>query len=294
MKKLLILCIAISVGNLLYAQGKSPAVLKKAVVSPSVRAGKLSRYNGARGGVMGVNYYLQSQHAPTPLPVTKQRTWWEQQKRNWKARQFHQQRRERELEAQLQEQTRLAREAKLAKLPKANPSHQFTTQHFAALHSQTLPAEELPLLEEAGTLYRGMALPTDGKAVENILKNGLRLADVGNEANTRSLAVAGAMPGAGRILAKTPVTNLTSFPAGAVTWAGKRITDEKTLIAIVAVSGQTQSGEIVQLAHDIPAHQITHLLVPLTLNGTPVWCNVQLAPEGGFLITPYDIIPPAK
>ena len=298
MKKLLILCIAISLAHSLHAQAPAKATQQaaKALAKPTVGAGTLSRYNGARGGVMGVNYYLQRNLSNTQdaVTATQQHTWWEQQKRNWKAHQLHQQRRARDLEQQLQTQELAARQAILAKLPKANLEHQFITQDFTPFLPETIPAEELPLATEPGILFRGLALPANGQAVQNILQNGLRVADVGTEANTRNLAIGGGMPGMGQALANTPVTNLTSFPMNAATWAVKRMTDEKQLIAIVAVNGQTQAGKTVLVAQDIPAGQITHLFVPLSLNNTAVWCKVELTESGTFLVTPYDIPPAVK
>ena len=294
MKKIWIIGIVLILNVSLHAQTTPAKVTRQAtkalVEQPSVRAGTLSRYNGARGAVMGVDYHLQP---AISQPATAQRSWLEQQKRNWKAHQLHKQRRARDLEQQIQAQEQAAREAILATLPQANPGHQFITHDFATLLADQIPQEQLPLVAGPGMLYRGLALPADGQAVTNILQNGLRVADVGTEANTRNLAYSGGQPGAVRALAKTPVTNLTSFPMNAAEWATKRITPAKPLLAVVAVNGQTEVGKVVLAAQDIPAGQITHFFVPLQVNGTPVWCNVQLGTDGAFVITPYDIPPAA-
>ncbi len=294
MQKVWIVGLVLILNVSLHAQTTPAKVTRQAtkalVEQPSVRAGTLSRYNGVRGAVMGVDYHLQP---AISQPATARRSWLEQQKRNWKAHQLHKQRRTRDLEQQLQAQELAARQAILAKLPKANLAHQFITQDFTPFLPEQIPAEELPLVAEPGVLYRGLGLPANGAAVRNILQNGLRVADVGTEANTRNLAYSGGQPGAVRALANTPVTNLTSFPMNAAEWATKRITPDKPLLAVVAVNGQTEVGKVVLAAQDIPAGQITHFFVPLQVNGAPVWCNVQLGTDGAFVITPYDIPPAA-
>lgn len=297
MKKFLVLSFIFGLGSILYAQTPkiTRQVTKVLVEQPAVAKGTISQYGGARSGVMGVNYYLQHNMPKTKVSVaTTQRSWWEQQQRNRKAHQLHKTRQARDLQEQIQAQEIAARQAILAKLPKANLKHQFITQDFTPFLPETIPAEELPLATEPGILFRGLALPADGQAVQNILQNGLRVADTGKEANTRNLAMGGGMPGMGQALANTPVTNLTSFPMNAATWAVKRMTDEKQLIAIVAVNGQTQAGKTVLVAQDIPADQITHLFVPLNLNNAAVWCKIELTENSAFLVTPYDIAPAEK
>ncbi len=248
---------------------------------------------------MGVNYHLtripaQALTVSGSLPgqKTPQRTWLEQQKRNWKAYRLHQTRRTRDLEAQIQVQERAAREAILAKLPKANPTHQFITYDFAPLIPKQIPAEELPLVAEPGVLLRGMALPTDGEAVKNILQNGLRLEDLGSHATTKLLAISGGMRGA--VSSVRPVTNLTSFPPDALYWATQRIEPGKELPVITVVKNQPQSGKVVLVAEDIPAQNITYVFVPVNYDGKSVWGKVEIAPDGGFLVTPYDIAPETK
>ena len=293
-----IFTVLILLGCLPLLQAKTPVkatrqIVKGLTTSSTVKTGTLAPYSGARGAVMGVNYHLQ-QPLPQATLSTTQRPWLKQQQRNWKAYQLHKTRQARDIELQIQAQETAAREAMLAKLPQANPAHQFMTKDFVNLLPTQVFAEELPLVAQPHVLYRGLALPADGKAIENILQNGLRVADVGKQANTRNLAMSGGMPGTGRALAKTPVTNLTSFPTDAAKWAVKRLSDQKPLVTIVAVNGQTQSGQVVLAAQDIPASAITHLFTPLLVNGTSVWCKVELAPDGDFLVTPYDIVPAAQ
>lgn len=295
MKKILVLCMVLNLCLLLQAQpGKvTRQVTKVLVEQPAAAKGTLSHYNGARGAAMGVNYYLQHNMPKTQVTVTTtQRPWLEQQKRNWKAYRLHQARRARDLEAQIQAQERAAREAILAKLPKANPAHQFIAQNFNELIPAQIPAEELPLVAQPGVLFRGMALPTDGEAVKNILQNGLRLEDLGSHATTKLLSISGGARGA--VSSVRPVTNLSSIPSEALYWATQRIEPGKELPVITVVKNQTQSGEVVLVSQDIPAEDITHVLVPVNYNGKPVWGNVELAPDGGFLVTPYDIAPETK
>ncbi len=293
MKKLFVLLYIASVSSMLCAQNLEKATrqaTKALVESPAVAKRTLSRYGGARGAVMGVDYYLQyNMPKATVSAPASNRSWLEQQKRNRKAYQLHQQRRVRDARLEQELSAQLARQAMLDKLPQANLDHQFVVDDFTALIPEQMPTAEVPLVAGPGMLFRGLALPADGKAVQNILQNGLRVADVGTEANTRNLAIAGAMPGMGKALAHTPMTNLTSFPTEAAGWAVTRFTEGKPLLAVVAVNGQTQSGKVVLVAHDIPAGQITHVFVPLNVNGQVAWCQIELTENGQFLVTPYDI-----
>ncbi|MBR2082931.1 MAG: hypothetical protein IJ876_08035 [Elusimicrobiaceae bacterium] len=269
-------------------------VVKVLVEQSAVSKGTISRYAGAHGALMGIDYQLQHNMPKTRvLETTVQRSWLEQQQRNFKAAQLKRQRRMRDTQLQQEAQELAAREAILATLPKANPEHAFVRNDFTDLLPDQMPPSDLPLVAEPGTLFRGLALATDGQAVANILQNGLLLADTGTEANTRNLAFAGGTRGAVQAISNHPVTNLTSFPVNAANWAVKRLTPEKPLVAVVAVNGQTQAGKIVLASEDIPASQITHFIVPLNVEASTVWCNVELQPDGDFLITPYDI-PPAR
>ena len=224
-------------------------------------------------------------------PKTKDRPWLVQQQRNFKAWKLHRQRRLRDQQNQKEQEALQAQKELEAKLPQPNPQMAFETTDFANLLSEQIPQEELPLVAKPGFLYRGMALSTDGDALKNILQNGLLLADVGLEANTRNLAFSGGNRAAMTAIVNAPVINLTSFPVNAAEWAAKRLTNNKQLLVVVSVKEQTQSGKIVTVAQDIPAQQITHVFAPLLVEGTPAWCNIELTDQNTFLITPYNISP---
>ena len=249
---------------------------------------------------------LKHQVAVAPIPVTaevspsaanriSQRSWPEQQWRNFKARRLKQQRRKRDLQNEQATKELQRLEALKAGLPQLNPAHAFETNEFSHLLATYLPQEPLPLLERPGVLYRGMALSTDGKAVKNILENGLRLKDLGSHATTKMLAMSGGMRGT--VAEVRPVTNLTSIPSEALYWATQRIEENKKLLVIAVVNGQQGTGEVVLASEDIPAEQIAYLLVPLHLADGPHWYRVELAensPYGPFRLTPYDLSPLAE
>ena len=288
MKKIITLFIILNLGSLLQAQVPAKAARQVTKMAAESSLGKAAVVAAPVPQVKIPN----TAQLNTPK-ATVQRPWVQQKLRDLKAYQLHQKRQKRDVELQIQAQALASREALLATLPQANPTQQFTVSDFTALVQENQPPDTVfPLLEEQGTLLRGLALPTDGKAIQNILQNGLRVADAGPEANTLNLAVSGGQRGFAS-LANHPVTNLTSSPTEAIKWAAKRRCDEKPLLAVVVVNGQTKSGNIVQEAADIPASQITHFFAPLALHEKTVWCNIQLAPNGGFLVTPYNIDPTA-
>ena len=275
------------------------------VRSGAVQAGKLSRYNGNMGGIMGVDYYLARQFAHAPvsnLPqttavsaapkATHSRPWLEQTARNVKAWNLKRQRRVRDERNRLDAEARQAREALEATLPRLNPAHTFQISSFEPLLAEDLPTETLPLLETPGVLYRGMAFTGDGEAVENILTNGLLIKDLGSHATTKLLALSGGMRST--VSAVRPVTNLSSLPSEALYWGTQRTGSDKKLLVIVSVDGQEQAGKTVLMSQDIPASQIAQVIAPLRIDGVTVWCDIQLTSDQTFLVTPYDLPPLAQ
>ncbi len=293
------------------AQAQVSGVVRKAgkaLQETSVQR-NLARYNGVRGSVMGVNYYLartalQSQAvepistnlaasmATAPgssaaLSVPPQRGWLEQTTRDVKAWQLRHQRRQRDYQAQQDFLQRQALQALEKDLPQLNFTRAFEAPHLEHLQTAQLPKEPLPLLERPGVLYRGMALSANGESLKNILTNGLRIADLGTHASTKLLAMSGGMRGT--VSSVRPATNLTSLPADALYWAQQRLEPGKTLPVIVSVNGQTDSGKIVLYSQDIPAEQIEAVIAPLEIAGQPTWCRIELAPDGGFWVIPYEM-----
>ena len=219
------------------------------------------------------------------------RPWLEQQQRNFKAWKLKRQRRQRDEQNRRDEKARQEREALEATFPRLNPAHAFETSSFEPYLAEDLPADNLPLLETPGVLYRGMALAADGNSLENILTNGLLIKDLGSHATTKLLAMSGGMRST--VSAVRPVTNLTSIPSEALYWGNQRTKSEsgKKLLAIVGVDGQQESGKVVLMSEDIPATQLTDVIVPLQVNGNPVWCNVSFTQDQTFLVIPYDLPP---
>ncbi len=228
--------------------------------------------------------------AATATPAAHNRSWLVQTYRDTKAWYLKHQRQGRD--ARLREEARQEAElvAQEAALPQPNPVHTFFATDLTA-YIPTLEAAvpDVPFVARPGVLYRGMALTADGQSLINILQNGLRTADVGPHALTRGLAMSGGSRGAVMMSARTPVINLTSFPEQAAYWADLRVTSEgKAIPVIVRVVGQTQSGEVVTTAVDIPASDISHVVALLNYNGQATWCHITLTPEATLAITPYQ------
>ena len=292
MKKLLITLLVFVMAGPMQAQivGKvATKVPKKALTAP---VKNLPSYGGSRRAVIGIDYHLTSAAAGAcaSSAVANQvtRSWLTQQQRNLKAWKLKNERIERDIQAKQKNllMEEIARQK--AALPKLQPENAFETATFSQLITSIRPTQQVPLVVEPGVLYRGLALNSDGAAIKNILENGLQIADVGTEANTRNLAMSGGIPGVVR--AARPHTNLTSFPKDAVDWASLRAGNlEDKLIIIVKVERQTQeAGKVVTVYEDIPAQQISQLIAPLNINGEATWCQVSLGQEGTFIVTPYE------
>ena len=158
----------------------------------------------------------------------------------------------------------------------------------------TVSAEKAPLLplDRRGTkMYRGLGLPADGKAIRNILQNGLRLEDVGNDSNNLLLSMVSSdrHGGALRQMSQLKYTNLTDDPYFAFKYAARN-TGGQNVPVIISVRGIPQA-EIVRVDYDIPADQIEDVIALVNWNGTPTWCKVELAGDA-FKITPYIPVTP--
>ncbi len=281
------------------AVADSPSMLTQRTLMTIQSAGMPEMASAIEMEIMKQQLLRQQTAAPvvpeTPLPAqattrTAQHAWPVQKFRDYKAAQLKKQRRKRDAKNQQDRQALEQAAALRARLPQLDPARAFETQDFTPLITDQISTQQLPLLERPGVLYRGMALEDDGSSVQNILQNGLRLQDLGSHATTKLLAMSGGMRGT--VSATRPVTNLTSIPSEALYWATQRIESGKPLLVIMAVTGQHQSGKVVLLSQDIPADQISHVVVPLQVEGKPTWCNVQLTDAGTFLVTPYQPVTP--
>ena len=176
----------------------------------------------------------------------------------------------------------------IAALPQLLPQEAFTTRSFEKLIpvGETIP--QVPFAEQEGTLYRGLGLETDGKAIKHILDQGLLVQDAGDYSNMLLVSLM-TTPEDAAAASASKFTNLTKSPGTALHYAqknGKRDAD-KVLPVIVAVRGEIEYGKVVRVQHDIPTKNIQETIVLLQINGTPTWCHVENT-EDGFLVIPYE------
>ena len=170
--------------------------------------------------------------------------------------------------------------------PMLLPSKAFHVQDFTALQYTGTRVPTLPFASHSKYMYRGLGLALNGKAVRNILQNGLLLKDVGPHSNDRRMAFASSGGlGAMRAILKESVINLTDSPETAFHYAFRN--KEKGMAVLVSVKETKNRGNIVTVPHDIPAAQINELAALVQMNGKPVWCRVELEGDG-FRLTPYS------
>ena len=175
--------------------------------------------------------------------------------------------------------------------PQLQDANSFTTvdlTEFAVPNTPGQALPEFPFQNQRGLIYRGMALDADGKAIRNILKNGLRTQDVGKESNTLLYSMAG--PNARTAAVRQPLINLTDSGNDAVMWANRL---RKQQILVVTVVKSNSTGSIITSPTDIPVDDIYAQTALLKVNGKPTWCKLEL--EGNDLrVTPYQEIPSAE
>ena len=284
-----------------YAQKNiARAVTKKVPVKSAVSQGTLSHYGGITGAWMGVNYQLArtsaqalSAASKTPQNLTSHsRSWLVQQRRDFKAYQIK--------KARIQEEIRKQAQHELAKqaLPSLLTEKSFTTtdlRAFVPQHNQQ-PKPTVPFLAQSGEIaYRGLALSADGNSIRNIITNGLRLQDAGEENSTLRLAYAShggfyAM----RHLLENPVTNITYGPHSAASWGARRLSPDLPILTIVKIKGSFDGDSMEVVTQDIPASQIEEVAVRLNLDGNLTWCKVQLNADNSFTLIPYEPMYKAK
>lgn len=287
MKKIYLFGVLFLSAVVIHAQTPAKTLAKggKALVSPRTIT-RISP-NVPKGVSPHFSATLEHQTQQAARANRTHRNWLTRQVRDYKAWQLKRQRRARDAQHLKLRAQQQALEAQRAALPPLLPERAFQTDDFTPFITQELPSAPLPLLEEPGVLYRGLSLPADGTAVKNILTHGLLLKDLGSHATTKLLAVSGGTRGT--VSAVKPITNLTSLPQDAVYWATQH--KGHALWVVVSVEGISQSGKIVMYSADIPASQITQVLIPLQLNAVPTWCKISLTQDGRFWVTPYQTVP---
>lgn len=183
-----------------------------------------------------------------------------------------------------------------AQYPRKNPRPVLQTdQSFrrANLAGLSVPESQIkdmpphPFQNQRLLIYRGLALDVDGRAVRNILENGLLLKDVGPYANTLLYSLSG--PYSRSRSVQNPVINLTDNSDSAANWAKTRKSPNQ--ICVVTVVQSNQTGRTIMHNHDIPSDAIYAVTALLMVNGTPAWCKVEWD-NGEFLITPYQSAQP--
>ncbi len=304
MKRILILTVLLGLTTpILQAQaiGKGAGKLSKKEYHAQVRAnsavthGTLSHYGGAHGALTGIDYTLArkpaaslaaNQAARASLP---KRSWLTQTARNWKAWNLRRQRRNAEIERKALEQAKAA-------LPSLQSGQSFVVKDLVDFtpvpHQQPKPS--VPFVAEPGDIaFRGLALANDGEAIRNILTNGLRLKDVGEENST--LRIAYASPGgyyAIKFFIENPVINVTYGPKSAAYWGARRLDPDLPMLTIIKIRGKFIGDSMETIVEDIPASDIEEVVTRLNINGQLTWCKVKLNEDNTFTLTPYERIFP--
>ncbi len=292
---LMALCLANS-GS--YAQKNlTRAVTKKVPVKSAVSQGTLSHYGGITGAGMGIDFHLTrvgaqalsaASQIPTRIPPHN-RSWITQQKRNIKAYQIKKDRRQQEM---LHKQALEKFERAKQELPPLLTEESFSAPDLSAFipqHNQQ-PKPTVPFVSQPGEVaYRGLALSADGDSIRNIMTNGLRLQDAGEENSTLRLAYAShggyyAM----RHVLEHPVTNITYGPNSAASWGAKRLGSSLPILTLIKIKGSFIGDSMETVTEDIPATQIEEVAVRLNLDGNLTWCKVQLNPDNSFTLIPYE------
>ncbi len=177
------------------------------------------------------------------------------------------------------------------KLPPMIETVEAKVPSFANLTIGSEVAPLLPFAQTPGKMYRGLGLPADGKAIRNILQNGLRLEDVGSDSCNLLLSMAcnDRNVGALRQMSQVKFTNLTNSPLFAFQYASRN-TNGNNVPVIISVHGVPED-KIVRVDYDIPAEQIDEVIALVNWNGVPTWCRVTLT-EDAFKLTPYVPVTP--
>lgn len=287
------------------AFGKAAGKLGKKAYHEQVRAnspvthGTLSHYGGIHGALTGIDYSLAPKRpsvAETTTAPTRKRSWAAQTARNWKAWNLRRQRRQVERRTLQAEIERQALEQAKAALPSLQHEESFVVtdlEQFIPVPKQQ-PKPSVPFVAEPGDIaFRGLALASDGAAIRNILTNGLRLKDVGEENST--LRIAYASPGgyyAIKFFIENPVINVTYSPKSAVYWGARRLGPDLPMLMIIKIRGKFVGDSMEVVVEDIPASDIEEVITRLNINGKLTWCKVKLNEDNTFTLTPYERIFP--
>ena len=288
MEKILKLVVLLNFVCALPAQAQR--VIKPTVHTPrAFTRAHLSAYRS----IYGAPYPSVALHPALPLPAgveidrdrmyetvtsIQQRSWFEQQQRNFKAWQLKKERSQ-----------RWALYQQLDALPKLRAENVFETADLRAFRVDFTTLQEVPappVIKRPGYLYRGMGLRAGGADLVNIFQNGLRVQDVGPFSNALLLSLTNTSHEAA-LVAGMKYINLTHQPDLAVSYALRNSRALEEGVATVAiVTGQQEYGPVVRVTQDIAPEQIEAVLALLNINDTPTWCLVEWY-EGRFIVTPY-------
>ena len=171
--------------------------------------------------------------------------------------------------------------------PVLQPQRAFTAADFSALAYTQGTVPPFPMQHHPQFMYRGLGLALDGKAIKNILTNGLLAADVGSSNNDLLMSFASAGgPVSLQQFSKIRLINLTDSPATALHYGWRN--SHKGMVAVVVVKEPRERGEVVAFSADIPAEKIHAVIALLSLDGVPTWCRIKTA-TNGFRIIPFGI-----
>ena len=258
---------------------------------------KLPRYVGARGAVMGVNYHSLVRRATQASDAVQQQPWLSQQAKRFQAWQLK--RSIRKQNASLEKAIQHAESLELARetLPPLLPERAFVAKTLMEHTPTNVSLKNMPTLpfmeETTGTSYRGLALSTDGNAIRNILINGMRTQDVGQNSNVFLHSLAAGTRGFALQLYRHPSISVTHQPSKAVEWGNLRLHPiDRPILTIVKMNGQFLGKNIEFIMEDIPANQIEELVVLLNVDNKLTWCKIQLNQDHTFTLTPYKPLYP--
>ena len=277
---------------------------KKALQQSPVQTGKLSHYSGSMGSIIGINYYLsrtamQAQTLPqintesAAALVPSQRSWLEQTRRDFKAWNLKRQRRQRDAALISAQEEAEELEYQQSLRPKVQPLLAFETPDltdFIPLSNKP-PRPAMPFIAQRSTLaYRGLALAADGEAIRNIITNGLRIQDVGEENSTLRMAYASHGGYAAlRHFIEHPVINITYGPQSAASWGARRLSADVPILTVIKIRGEWNGDSFEVSTTDIAPSQLEEIIVRLNIEGHLTWCRLELLPNNNFLITPYEL-----
>lgn len=163
------------------------------------------------------------------------------------------------------------------------------------------PSPEIPLPKGGNKIYGVRGLGLDEPAIRNILRNGLRLQDLGKNAGDlgvllRTTNLSSAAPVTRSMMKnaieESQVTWLTPNPQVAAFYARRNSFEDGKIPVLVTVRNERTIGTDAnfEVAHDIPAENIVEMSALVKgPDGNPIWVRLSLMPDQSFRINPYRL-----